>query len=117
MRKVVLRWLSAAGVIAGGVAVAAALAVGGSGPVSKDGDTPVLQGGMQPLSLVENEEYRYESDQAFMSRRTAGEFPLDVTQAGALRAEAARAAARLRKEGTPTPGPETFTGAWRQLGP
>lgn len=117
MLKLVLRWLGAAGIIAGGVAVAAALAVGGAGPVSTDGDTPVLQAGTPPLSLVENEEYRTESDLAFVSRRIAGEFPLDLQQAGALRAEAARAAARLRKEGIPTAGPSTFTGAWRQLGP
>ena len=54
----------------------------------------MLQGGIQPLSLVENEEYRNESDLAFISRRTAGEIPLDLQQAGALRAEAAREAAR-----------------------
>src|SRR5215208_1578770 len=117
MLKLVLRWLSVVGVLAGGVAIAATFAVGGAGPVSKDGDTPAVVGGAQPLSLVENEEYRYESDLAFISRRTAGEIPLDLQQAGALRAEAAHAAARLRKEGTPTPGPATFTGAWTQIGP
>jgi uncharacterized repeat protein (TIGR01451 family) len=117
MPRAFLRWLTAAGVIAVGVVTAATMAVGGAGPVSKDGDTPVLQGGTPPLSLVENEEYRNESDLAFISRRTAGDIPLDLQQAGALRAEAARAAARLRKEGTPTAGPSTFTGAWRQLGP
>ncbi len=117
MPKAFLRWLTAAGVIAVGVVTAATMAVGGAGPVSKDGDTPMLQGGTPPLSLVENEEYRNESDLAFISRRTAGEIPLDLQQAGALRAEAARAAARLRKEGVPTAGPSTFTGAWRQLGP
>src|SRR5215211_4090495 len=117
MRTKLLRWLTAVSVVAGGVTVAATLAVGGSGPVSTDGDTPVLQGGMQPLSLIENEEYRNESDLAFVTRRTAGEIPLDLQQAGAMRAEAARAAARLRKEGVPTAGPSTFTGAWRQLEP
>jgi uncharacterized repeat protein (TIGR01451 family) len=117
MPKGLLRWLSAAVVVAAGVIGAAAFAVAGSGPVSTDGDTPVLQGGVQPLSLVENEEYRAESDLAFISRRTAGEIPLDLQQAGALRAEAARAAARLRKEGTPAAGPSTFTGAWSQIGP
>ena len=117
MLKGLLRWFSVAGVIAGGVAIAAAFAVGGAGPVSTDGDTPVVQGGLQPLSLVENEEYRDLSDLAFISRRTAGEIPLDLQQAGALRAEAAHAAARLRKEGIPTAGPATFTGAWGQIGP
>ena len=62
MLKLLLRWLGVAGVLAGGVAIAATFAIGGAGPVSKDGDTPALQGGMQPLSLVENEEYRYGAD-------------------------------------------------------
>ncbi len=75
MLKGLLRWFSVAGVIAGGVAIAAAFAVGDAGPVSTDGDTPVMLGGTQPLSLVENEEYRYIADQAFISRRLAGDDP------------------------------------------
>ena len=53
----------------------------------------------------------------FMSRRTAGAIPLDNQQAGALRAEAARAAARIRKSGAPS-GPTTFGTDWlSNLGP
>src|SRR2546423_8307731 len=52
-----------------------------------------------------------ERDNFFMSRRTAGNIPLDNQQAGALRAEAARAAARIRKSGAPS-GPTTFNTDW-----
>jgi len=52
-----------------------------------------------------------------MSKRTAGNIPLDNQQAGALRAEAARAAARIRKEGIPPTGPSTFSGDWAGIGP
>ncbi|MFL5982280.1 MAG: hypothetical protein ACJ74R_11280, partial [Gaiellaceae bacterium] len=117
MPKGVLRWLSAVAVVAAGVIGVATFAIAGSGPVSTDGDTPVLQGGIPPLPDVGDEEYRDQSDLAFISRRTAGNIPLDLQQAGALRAEAARTAARLRKEGIPTAGPSTFTGTWRNLGP
>ena len=48
MPKALLRWLTAAGVIAVGVVTAATMAVGGAGPVSSDGDTPVLQGARRP---------------------------------------------------------------------
>src|SRR6187397_946840 len=116
MLKLLLRWLGVAGVLAGGVAIAATFAIGGAGPVSTDGDTPVLQGGMQPLSLVENEEYRKLADEAFISRRLAGETPLDLQEAGAFRAEGAKAAKKLRKEHIPD-GPATFTGNWTQIGP
>src|SRR4051812_15696115 len=116
MLKLVLRWLSVVGVLAGGVAIAATFAVGGPGHVSTDGDTPVVQGGLQPLSLAENEEYRNLSDLAFTSRRLAGDVPLDLTDAGGFRAEAAKEAKKLRKHGI-VPGPPTFTGAWSQIGP
>ena len=94
----------------------ATFAVGGPGHVVTDGDTPVLQGGLQPLSLAENEEYRNLSDLAFTSRRLAGDIPLDLTDAGDFRAEAAKEAKKLRKHGI-VPGPPTFTGAWSQVGP
>ncbi len=116
MLKLVLRWLSVVGVLAGGVAIAATFAVGGPGHVVTDGDTPVVQGGLQPLSLAENEEYRNLSDLAFTSRRLAGDVPLDLTDAGDFRAEAAKEAKKLRKHGI-IPGPPTFTGAWSQVGP
>ncbi|MFL6018519.1 MAG: hypothetical protein ACJ74V_13395, partial [Gaiellaceae bacterium] len=78
MPKGVLRWLSAVAVVAAGVIGVATFAIAGSGPVSTDGDTPVLQGGIPPLPDVGDEEYRDQSDLAFISRRTAGNIPLDL---------------------------------------
>jgi hypothetical protein len=118
------RWLRP-GTLVGSVVLAGALAailagtafgVAGAGPIKSDGDTPTLAVGATPLAQdEEGEEELLQLDLAFTSRRTAGDIPLDNQQAGALRGEAARAAARLRKEGTPTSGPSTFTGAWKML--
>src|SRR5262245_37749897 len=80
-------------------------------------DTPTLQPGVAPPKVSEEDEQALlERDFFFESRRTAGDVQLDNQQAGALRAEAARAAARLRKEGVPASGPTTFTGAWTSIG-
>src|SRR5262245_41248414 len=69
-------------------------------------DTPTLQPGAVPPKVSEEDEQELlERDFFFESRRTAGNVPLDNQQAGALRAEAAHAAARLRKEGVPPSGP------------
>jgi hypothetical protein len=108
MPKALLRWLTAAGVIAAGVVTAATMAVGGAGPVSSDGDTPTLAGGQQPLPLVESDEQRLESDYAFTSKRLAGDTPISLDQAGELRGKAAEHAKKLRKEKIPS-GPTTFT--------
>jgi len=81
-------------------------------------DTPTLRpGATSPLLSEEDEQQLLERDLMFTSRRTAGDIQLDNQQAGALRAAAARAAARLRKEGTPDSGPTTFTGSWAAQGP
>jgi uncharacterized repeat protein (TIGR01451 family) len=81
-------------------------------------DTPTLAPGTRlPSEEEEGESLLLQRDAAFMLERTAGDIPLDNQQAGALRAAAARTAARLRKEGTPASGPSTFTGAWAGLGP
>ena len=81
-------------------------------------DTPTLQPGARPPRISEeDEQIQLQRDLFFMSRRTAGDQQLDNQQAGALRAAAARAAAQLRKQGTPSPGPATFTGTWAGLGP
>ena len=56
-------------------------------------------------------------DAFFMSRRTAGTDPLDNLQAGALRAQAARAAKNIKDSSAPS-GPTTFDSAWlTTLGP
>lgn len=82
-------------------------------------DTPLfLSGGRSQVEEEdEGESYLLQRDAAFMLERTAGDIPLDNQQAGALRAAAAREAARLRKEGVPAAGPSTFNGAWGNLGP
>ena len=75
-------------------------------------DAPILKPGARFPDEEEGESYLLERDAAFMEQRTAGDIPLDNQQAGALRAAAARTAARLRKEGIPTAGPSTFTDDW-----
>lgn len=79
-------------------------------------DTPTLPPGTR-LPVEEEESFLLQRDAAFMLERTAGDIPLDNQQAGALRAAAARTAARLRKDGVPAAGPSTFSGTWTQLGP
>ena len=115
-----LRWLRSIALVSvfAAVIAGAAFAVAGAGPIGGDGDTPTLAADATPLTQdQEGEDELLQRDLAFTSERTAGDIPLDNQQAGALRAEAARAAARLRKEGTPAPGPATFGGAWTQIGP
>ena len=80
-----------------GVMVSSVTADGG------DRTPPTLRPGTQP-SFDEGEEEEDGKliawrDDDFISKRLAGDIPLDNQQAGALRAAAARAAARLRKEG------------------
>ena len=64
----------------------------------------------------EGSDHLLDRDDFFMSRRTAGDNPLDNTQAGAFRAQAARAAKNIKDSGAPS-GPTTFAGVWGNLGP
>ncbi len=80
-------------------------------------DTPTFLPGTRPLVEQEDESLLLQRDAAFIGERTAGDIPLDNQQAGALRAAAARTAARLRTEGIPAAGPSTFSGPWGNLGP
>jgi len=84
-----------------------------------DSDAPILRPGTRypDEGEEEGEAFLLERDAAFMLKRTAGDIPLDNQQAGALRAAAAREAARLRKEGVPDAGPSTFSGDWAAIGP
>ena len=79
-------------------------------------DTPILLPGTRLPVEEEGESLLLQRDAAFMLERTAGDIPLDNQQAGALRAAAARTAARLRKEGVPAAGPITFSGRLGQPG-
>ena len=114
------RWAVVGVLVAALVAIAAGSALGISGDAifdrgqkaktpSEFGTAPLTEAGSTAELLARND--------FFMSRRTAGTIPLDNQQAGALRAEAARTAARLRKEGTPPSGPATFNSAWTGIGP
>jgi uncharacterized repeat protein (TIGR01451 family) len=91
-------------------ATSGAFAAGGDDP-------PILRPGARLPVEDEDESLLLEQDADFMLKRTAGDIPLDNQQAGALRAAAARTAARLRKEGVPAAGPSTFSGSWVGLGP
>lgn len=119
MKQALLRWLRAwraVSALAAVLAVAAVVATGGS--AAGGSETPVYRPGTHELTQdEEGEQALLQQDLAFISRRTAGDTPLDNQQAGALRAEAARTAARLRKEGVPAAGPATFTGSWTSVGP
>jgi hypothetical protein len=104
----------------GSAVLVAGLLMAPAGAVSSAAgdDTPTLQPGARPPRVnEEDEQLLLQRDLFFMSRRTAGDQQLDNQRAGALRAAAARTAAQLRKQGTPSPGPATFTNAWTGLGP
>src|SRR5215213_2212462 len=123
MRNLVTRWpraLAAVVFIAAAVAVTSFAGSGGSSttaPQPSSAETPVLAASGQPLEVDQGlAERLVDRDNAFASRRTAGDIPLDNQQAGALRAEAAQAAARLRKAGATAGGTPTFTGAWAGIG-
>ena len=57
-------------------------------------------------------------DQYFMAKRTAGTTPLDVVEAGVLRAKAAKDAKALGHKNSPSAStPTTFNSAWSTIGP
>ncbi|MDX6290998.1 MAG: hypothetical protein QOH50_73 [Kribbellaceae bacterium] len=99
-------------VLAAGLLLAPATTATGVG----ENDTPTLQQG-PPTVGEEDEQFLLQRDQFFMSRRTAGDRVLDNQRAGALRAAAAQAGAQIRQQGSRSPGPATFAGAWTGLGP
>jgi uncharacterized repeat protein (TIGR01451 family) len=72
--------------------------------------------GRAPLSEAGSTAELLERNAFFMSRRTAGTYPLDATQAGIERAQGADEAKALRK-GTSSTGPTTFATAWSGIGP
>ncbi|MDX6239512.1 MAG: hypothetical protein QOG10_4327 [Kribbellaceae bacterium] len=83
-----------------------------------EGDPPTLPPGARPPGEGdEDEDFLLQRDLFFMSRRTAGDQVLDNQRAGALRAAAAGVGAKIRRQGSRSPGPATFTGAWTGIGP
>jgi uncharacterized repeat protein (TIGR01451 family) len=90
---------------------------GGTAVALTGDDTPTLRAGATPKEGDEQAEDRLRQlDLATTSSRLAGDNPLDITQAGALRAAAANAARKLAKK-APGPDPATFDGTWTSIGP
>ena len=115
------RWVITGATIVASIAVVAGTAfgvVGGDDAVHRTGsEAKVLsEFGRAPLSESGSASELNARDAFFMSRRTAGTYPLDADQAGILRAEGAKEAKALRKGTSPT-GPTTFNAAWGGLGP
>ncbi|HEV8596213.1 MAG TPA: hypothetical protein VGR23_00715 [Candidatus Dormibacteraeota bacterium] len=87
-------------------------------PPSPGGDTPSMRAGaVNPEELLneEDEDRLILLDQQFIAGRTAGDVPLSVAQAAALRSAAANKA-KLEKN-PPPPGPTTFDTSWSAMGP
>jgi uncharacterized repeat protein (TIGR01451 family) len=87
--------------------------------ISPDGDTPVLVPGTRPLEAEDDEgdEFLLKRDDAFTTRRTAGNQPLTIGEAANANGAAHKAAAQLKKADLPPAAPPTFTGAWSNIGP
>src|SRR5579864_1349944 len=89
-----------------------------SAPTPGSGDNPGRIPGAQSLDNQlsdETEAQLLALDNQYVSSRTAGDMPLSVEQAGALRSAAA-GQAKLLKDAPPA-GPATFNGAWTGIGP
>ncbi len=115
-----LRLLLAVGLIGTALGVAA-FATGNPAPRSAGGnaggDSPSYLPGSYPLALEAGRvEELLQRDDAFMSRRTAGDVPLDGHQAGRFRAEGGKKAWSHRKDHRVVSDPATFNSAWRGLG-
>src|SRR5438094_68182 len=106
--------------------VTLALAVSGAGPgfaatpdpggsTAGEDSAFLAPGTVNPEFDDELESQLLLRDQAFISARLAGNAPLSVDQAVALRKAAADQAKLLKNP--PPPGPTTFAGAWSPLGP
>src|SRR5437764_5235822 len=117
-----------------GLAVAVFAAVGGGTafavlggfPTKRPGSKPVVSSefGKQPLADDRSGEGGDEGslilrrDQYFSDRRTAGSTPLDISQAGALRAQAALQGKKVGHRRSLSPStPTTFADAWSPIGP
>jgi uncharacterized repeat protein (TIGR01451 family) len=116
------RWVITGALVAALVAIAASTAlgvIGGGDDAAYKAGTEVKissEFGAAPLKEAGSSQELLQRNAYFMSRRTAGTYPLDATQAGVERAEAAKAAKALKKAGS-TSGPTTFNAAWAGIGP
>jgi uncharacterized repeat protein (TIGR01451 family) len=117
MGKGVLRWVSASilsvAIFAAGVGPGMATVVPGP-----SGDAPVMIPGTPYPELDDETEARLLAlDQAFITRRTAGDTKLSAEQAGADRSKAANVAEAISKAPKAASGPITFNNAWTSIGP
>ncbi|HET9323066.1 MAG TPA: Arc family DNA-binding protein, partial [Gaiellaceae bacterium] len=115
------RWVITGAVVAASIAVVASTAlgvVGGDEPSYPAGSKPkvVSEFGRAPLTEAGSSAELLARNAFFMSRRTAGTYPLDADQAGIQRAQGQAEAKALRK-GTSSDGPTTFESTWAGLGP
>src|SRR5205085_10785956 len=65
----------------------------------------------------ETEQELLKLDEEYVSRRTAGDRPITLSEAAGLRTAAAHQANVIRKQGAPVGGPATFVGNWAAVGP
>ncbi|MEP6469343.1 MAG: hypothetical protein ABJC24_06185 [Chloroflexota bacterium] len=88
-------------------------------PPFNEADAPKPVSFSERLRLDEEQEERLHAlDFAIISKKLAGDRPLTLDQAGAMRSAAAHQANVIRKQGVPASGPSTFQGAWSpNLGP
>jgi uncharacterized repeat protein (TIGR01451 family) len=115
------RWLITGALVAALVAVGAGTALGvmgGDSPVHRNGTEIKISSefGAAPLREAGSSAELMQRNAYFMTRRTAGTYPLDAQQAGIERAQAAQAAKALKK-GTATTGVTTFNAPWTGIGP
>jgi uncharacterized repeat protein (TIGR01451 family) len=93
--------------------------VGGASAGPPTDDSMMYKPGTRQLEIDEEQEQELlERDLEYIQNRLAGDRPLTISEAGALRSQAAKAAKRLRElGGTPPSGPVTMDGPWADLGP
>jgi uncharacterized repeat protein (TIGR01451 family) len=115
------RWVVTGTLVAALVALAASSALGvlgGDDAKYRPGTDIKIRSefGSAPLKEAGSAAELMRRNAFFMSRRTAGEFPLDAVQAGANRAEAAKFAKSIGKAQAIS-GPTTFNAPWGSIGP
>jgi uncharacterized repeat protein (TIGR01451 family) len=115
------RWLITGVLVAALVAVGAGTALGvmgGDNAVPRKGTEIKIRSefGAAPLSEAGSTRELMQRNEFFMSRRTAGTYPLDPQEAGIARAKAAKAAQALEMAAAASTG-TTFDTAWTGIGP
>lgn len=90
---------------------------GGSGAGGDPNADPVFTPGTLPLDTGDDQDEQVlKRDDAFITRRTAGDVPLSIIAAGRARSLAHQQGRALRKTRPPI-SPPTFTGPWTEISP